>query len=64
MDMKTAPRLLVKIKLPAGKTTNDIELPAWPSDNDLDFGAGVEILMLKFQSGSDWPEDWNVVAAE
>lgn len=63
-DLKHSPRLLMKIELPSGKTTDDITLPALASDNDLDFGQGMEILMLRFSGGSDWPSSWNVVAAE
>ena len=63
-DLKHSPRLLVKIELPLGKTTDDIILPPLASDNDLDFGEGVEILMLRYSGGSDWPSTWNVVAAE
>jgi hypothetical protein len=58
-DLGSSPRLLVKIKLPSGKTTSDISLPALPLDNDLPF-EGQEILMLRFSSGSNWPEDWDV----
>jgi hypothetical protein len=63
-DLKHSPRLMLKIELPSGKTTDDITLPALASDNDLDFGEGVEILMLRYSGGSDWPSSWNVVAAE
>lgn len=63
-DLATAPRLLVKIELPEGKTTDDMVLPALGSDNDLDFPAGTEILMVKFAPGPGWPSSWNVVAAE
>ncbi len=60
-DMKHAPRLLVKITLPDGKTTDDITLPPLITDNDLDFEAGTEILMLRYASGSSWPDSWEVV---
>ena len=58
-DMWLAPRLLVKIRLPSGKTTNDISPSSLPSDNDLDFPAGTNILVLNLSSGSDWPDVWD-----
>lgn len=63
-DMKNAPRLLVKVELPSGKTINDITMPPLASDNDLGFPPGTEILMLRYNNGAEWPENWNVVAAE
>lgn len=59
MDLGLAPRLLIKIKLPDGKSTNDISLPPIPAGNDLDFN-GQEILMMRFSGGDDWPEVWKV----
>jgi hypothetical protein len=59
-DMGEAPRLLAKIQLPDGKTMDDVSLPSFPDGTDLDF-PGEEILMLRFSSGSDWPDDWNVI---
>jgi len=63
-DLAHAPRLLAKVLLPAGKTMNDVTLPAIPADNDLDFPPGTSILMLRYSSGPDWPAAWDVVAAE
>ncbi len=60
-DMKKAPRLLVKITLPDGKSTDDISLPPLIDDNDLDFPAGTEILMLRYSGGNSWPDSWEVV---
>ena len=59
-DLKHAPRLLMKVKLPQGKTVSDITLPSLPSDNDLGFPAGTQILMLRYSQGSDWPSTWEV----
>jgi hypothetical protein len=59
-DMGKAPRLLAKVTLPAGKTMTDVTLPQFPAGTDLDF-PGQEILMLRFSSASDWPDDWDVV---
>lgn len=58
-DLGLSPRLLVKIELPAGKSTDDIVLPPLSADNDLPFN-GQEVLMLRFASGSNWPAGWNV----
>jgi len=58
-DMGEAPRLLAKIRLPDGKNMNDVTLPQFPAGKDLDF-PGEEILMLRYSSASDWPEDWDV----
>lgn len=59
-DMGEAPRLLAKITLPDGKTMDDVSLPQFPAGTDLDF-PGEEILMLRYSSASDWPEDWDVI---
>ena len=61
-DMKTAPRLLMKIRLPAGRTFSEITLPPLSSDNDLGFAPGTEILMMRYAPGSDWPDEWSVIA--
>ena len=58
-DLGKAPRLLLKLKLPSGKTTNDITLPFFAPDNDLTNLPRPTTMML-FRSGSDWPSDWNV----
>ncbi len=57
-DLGLSPRLLVKIKLPSGKTINDVTLPPLSADTDLDF-AGQQVLMMRYSPGSDWPEDWD-----
>lgn len=58
--MGEAPRLLAKIRLPEGKTMSDVTLPTFPEGTDLSF-PGEEILMLRYASASDWPEDWDVI---
>jgi hypothetical protein len=59
-DLGLAPRLLIRMELPEGKTTSDMTLPALPTDNDLSFPAGEEILMVRFAGGTDWPNSWKV----
>ena len=59
-DMKHAPRLLVQVKLPKGKTVSDITLPDLPADHDLDFAPGTSILMLRYATASSWPSSWDV----
>ena len=59
-DMGEAPRLLAKIRLPEGKTMSDVTLPPFPDGTDLSF-PGEEILMLRYSSAADWPEDWDVI---
>lgn len=58
-ELGKSPRLLVKIKLPSGKTTNDITLPFFVPDNDLTALARPTQMML-FRQSSDWPSDWDV----
>lgn len=60
-DLWRSPRLLVRIRLPEGHTFSEVSLPPLPSDNDVPF-EGQEVLMLRFSPGSDWPDDWEVVA--
>lgn len=57
-DLGQAPRLLIKAKFPDGTSTSDMQLGALPADNDIDLGT--EVLMVRFQSGDDWPEEWAV----
>ena len=65
-DLGLAPRLLVKLTLPEGKTVNDIILPSvLPADNDLGFSSGSNVLMVNFVSGgNNWPTSWNVAATK
>lgn len=58
-DLGLSPRLLVKIKLPPGKTTDDMRLGFLPTDHDL--GAIPQpIVMVRFTGSDAWPPDWNV----
>lgn len=57
-DLGLSPRLLVKLKLPAGKTASDISMPFLISDTDLALAR--PILMVRFSTGAEWPKDWNV----
>jgi hypothetical protein len=57
-DPGPAPRLLVRIKLPEGKTTNDITLPYLAADTDLDQPRPVTTVL--FRKGGTWPADWSV----
>jgi hypothetical protein len=61
-EMGVSPRLLVKVKLPQGKTmADDVTLPPFPAGNDLDF-PGQQVVMLRYSAGSTWPESWEAVA--
>ena len=59
-----APRLLVKIELPAGKTTKDITWATLESDTDIKLGAFTlrngYVWMADYASGSDWPAAWGI----
>jgi hypothetical protein len=57
-ELGRAPRLLVKVKFPEGKSTADMTVPFMTTDNDLTDLAR-PTLMLLFRQG-DWPEDWEV----
>jgi len=57
-DLSKAPRLLVKIKLPDGKTTDDMTMPFMTTDNDLK-DLTRPTLMLRYTQG-DWPATWEV----
>lgn len=58
-DLGKSPRLLLKVVLPNGQSSDAITLPAIPPDNDLAFD-GQEIIMARFRVAESWPEDWNV----
>ncbi len=58
-DLWLSPRLLLKVHLPQGTTASDIKLPPLPADTDLDFG-GQEVLMMLYQGGREWPDEWEV----
>ncbi len=59
-----APRLLMKIELPQGKTTKDIIFPQLPPDMDIKLGpytaAHGIVWMADYATGVDWPQSWNV----
>jgi hypothetical protein len=57
-DMGLSPRLLVRIKLPAGTSTRDITMPFLPSDTDLDQPRPITMVLMR--QGGTWPVDWNV----
>lgn len=58
-DLGLSPRLLVKIKLPPGKTTADMSLGFLPADNDLG-RIPQPITMVRFVGSNQWPADWDV----
>jgi hypothetical protein len=60
-----APRLLVKIELPAGMTTEDIKWNPIPFDNDITIGSFTKrnghIIQAIYASGyTDFPAEWGV----
>lgn len=58
-----APRLLMRITLPAGANMSDIQMPSMlPADTDLSFGVAVNI--LETRPGDAWPEDWDVALGD
>lgn len=58
-DLGLSPRMVMKIRLPAGKTTKDIQMPFLSPDHD--FSKLVQpITTIRFSPGSDYPADWNV----
>ncbi|HLA64705.1 MAG TPA: DNRLRE domain-containing protein, partial [Rhodothermales bacterium] len=60
-DLGQSPRLLVRVRLPEGRTASDIVLPPLLSTNDLNPAGSGPILMVRTTSGgSDWPTSWNV----
>ena len=63
-NLYLAPRLLLKVRLPPGTSTNNITLPSTlPMGTDLYFRNSPTILMLRHEpapAGSLWPTAWNV----
>ncbi|MCC7437514.1 MAG: DNRLRE domain-containing protein [Armatimonadetes bacterium] len=58
-DMGLSPRMVMKIRLPAGKTTQDIQMPFLSPDHD--FSKLVQpITTIRFSPSNDYPADWNV----
>lgn len=58
-DLGLSPRLVMKIKLPPGKTMNDIRLPFLPADHDFKRLPQPVTTVNLVQSG-EFPQDWNV----
>ena len=58
-DLGLSPRLLIKVRLPAGATPADVTIPPLPADTDLPF-PGQTVLMALIQTGADWPAQWDV----
>ena len=62
-DMGLAPRLLIKLTLPASKTVADISLPQQlPSDTDLNFPGQLVTMMQFVTGGNNWPASWDVAS--
>lgn len=57
-DLGKAPRLLLRVKLPAGSTTSDVTLPFLAADTDLTLPRPVTT--VRFSVSSTWPADWDV----
>lgn len=58
-DLGLSPRLLMKVKLPAGKTTSDVMMPFLPTDNDLK-NLPRPVTMVRFVQADEFPSDWKV----
>lgn len=58
-ELGQAPRLLIKIQLPDGTTTDDMTLGFLPPDHDLG-NLPQPLTTVRFQSGDDWPAEWGV----
>jgi len=54
-DLGFAPRLLLKVTLPAGSTTNDVNFQTVHPD-----GSGGSFLGFQFRTGNDWPAAWDL----
>ncbi len=54
-DLGLAPRLLLKVKLPAGFTTDDVQFTKTHAD-----GQGGSYVGFRFRQGADWPADWKL----
>jgi hypothetical protein len=58
-NLGLSPRLLVRVRLAAGRSASEIVLPPLLADNDLSF-SGRSVLMGLVRAGSDWPAEWMV----
>jgi hypothetical protein len=54
-DLGLAPRLLLRVTLPAGFTTNDVQFNTTHTD-----GLGGSYVGFRFRSGGSWPADWKL----
>lgn len=54
-DLGLAPRLLLRVKLPDGFDTNDVIVGPGHID-----GSGGNYVGFRFQTGSNWPSDWEL----
>jgi hypothetical protein len=54
-DLGLAPRLLLKVTLPSGTSTNDVTFDAVHAD-----GKGGGYFGFRFRQGLDWPADWKL----
>jgi hypothetical protein len=58
-DLGLAPRLLIRVRLPEGKTVADVKLPPFLAA-DTDITLARPITMLQTRQSATWPTDWNV----
>ena len=58
-DLGLSPRLLLKVRLPAGKRINDVTMPFLPTDHDLG-KLPMPVTMVRFAQSDGFPSDWNV----
>jgi hypothetical protein len=54
-DLGYAPRLLLKVNLPSGFTTDDVQFNTAHSD-----GKGGNYLGFRYKTSTDWPAEWQV----
>lgn len=54
-DLGFAPRLLLKVTLPQGTTTDDVTFPELHAD-----GSGGSFFGIEFRNTADWPADWDI----
>jgi hypothetical protein len=57
-DLGLSPRLLIRVRLPQGKSTSDMKLGFLPADTDLTVPR--EVTMVEIRKSQTWPTDWNV----
>lgn len=54
-DLGFAPRLLLKVQLPDGMTSDDVDFPSLHTD-----GTAGSFFGIEFRNGNDWPADWDI----